>query len=122
MLGPVGNLIVFVTDMERAKRFYAGVLGFETVMDYPEWVQFAAQAGQPKLCLHGCDEPRTRLPTDDGPRVQISFEVAGVKDAKRALEAKGVRFAGGIDVVAPGRALAKFHDPDGNELAIAGPP
>ena len=122
MLGPIGNLIVFVTDMERAKRFYEGVLGFKVVMAFPDWVQFEATAGQPKVCLHGCDEPRMRLPTDDGPRVQISFEVAGVKDAKRVLEAKGVRFPVGIEMVAPGRAFAKFHDPDGNELAIAGPP
>ena len=122
MLGPVGNLIVFVTDMDRAKRFYEGVLGFRAVMAYPDWVQFEASAGQPKLCLHGCDEPRTRLPSDDGPRVQISFEVAGVKETKRALEAKGVRFVSGIETAMPGRVFAKFHDPDGNELAIAGPP
>ena len=122
MLGRVGNVIVFVTDMARAKRFYADVLGFRAVLDFPDWVQFESAEGQPKLCLHGCDEPRTRLPTDDGPRVQISFEVPGVKDAKRALEAKGVRFASGAEIVAPGRAFAKFFDPDGNELAIAGPP
>ena len=57
MLGPVGNLIVFVTEMERAKRFYEDVLGFKALMAYPDWVQFEAAAGQPKLCLHGCDVP-----------------------------------------------------------------
>ena len=122
MLGPVGHLIVFVTDVARAKRFYEGVLGFRAVADFPDWVQFEAAAGQSKLCLHGCDEPRTRLSDDDGPRVQISFEVPGVKASKRELEAKGVRFSSGIEVAMPGRVFAKFLDPDGNELAIAGPP
>ncbi len=38
------------------------------------------------------------------------------------LEAKGVRFTSGVETVAPGRAFAKFRDPDGNELSISGPP
>ena len=119
----IGNVIVFVADMARARAFYVDVLGFRPGADSPHWIDFPGAAGLATLCLHPCDEPApAAAPTDDAPRVQISFEVEGVRAAKRALEAKGVRFLSGVETVAPGRAFAKFRDPDGTELSIAGPP
>ena len=119
MLGRIGNVIVFVSDMVRARAFYVDVLGFKPGVDSPHWIDFPGAA---VLCLHPCDEPAATEEMDDAPRVQISFEVESVRTAKRALEAKGVRFHSGVETVAPGRAFAKFRDPDGTELSVSGPP
>ena len=78
-----------VTDLERSTRFYAETLGLE-------------QIGQ----------------TFQGPHTApIALRVPNVGEARQALEAKGVEFAG--ETFDTGVChMAHFQDPDGNTLML----
>ncbi|MFO0932315.1 MAG: VOC family protein [Planctomycetota bacterium] len=122
MLSTIGTVVVFVTDMARAKRFYAGTLGLPVRRDFGGWVELGTSGVT--LALHdgavggavaGAGHARPA-----GPRVQVSFEVASVTHVVASLRGEGVRFTRGPVEIAPGRHVANFDDPDGNELSVAG--
>ncbi len=135
MLSTIGTVVVFVTDMARAKRFYAGTLGLPVRRDFGGWVELGTSGAT--LALHdGAVVPPTVGGTvggtvwgavggagharPAGPRVQVSFEVASVACVVASLRGEGVRFTRGPVEIAPGRHVANFEDPDGNELSVAG--
>ncbi|MBL9089366.1 MAG: VOC family protein [Planctomycetia bacterium] len=120
MLSTIGTVVVFVTDMARAKRFYAGTLGLPVRRDFGGWVELGTHGAT--LALHdgavadgGAGHARP-----GGPRVQVSFEVASVGRVVASLRGEGVRCSRDPVEIAPGRHVANFTDPDGNELSVAG--
>lgn len=120
MLSTIGTVVVFVTDMVRAKRFYAGTLGLPVRRDFGGWVELGTHGAT--LALHdgavasgGAGHARP-----GGPRVQVSFEVASVGRVVASLRGEGVRCSRDPVEIAPGRHVANFTDPDGNELSVAG--
>lgn len=123
MLSTIGTVVVFVADMARAKRFYAGTLGLTVKRDFGGWVELGTLGAT--LALHdgavvpvevgGAGHARP-----GGPRVQVSFEVASVSRVVASLRGEGVRFVRDPVEIAPGRHVASFTDPDGNELSVAG--
>ena len=102
-----------VTDLERSTRFYAETLGLEQV-GHGGWPEF--QLGE-NVSLYLLD------PTNIGQRfggphtAPIALRVPDVEEARKALEAKGVAFAG--ETFDTGVChMAHFHDPDGNTLML----
>ena len=102
-----------VTDLERSTRFYADTLGLEQV-GHGGWPEF--QLGE-NVSLYLLD------PTNIGQEFQgphtapIALRVPDVEEARKALEAKGVAFAG--ETFDTGVChMAHFHDPDGNMLML----
>lgn len=117
MLATIGTVVVFVTDMARAKRFYGQTLGLPVRKDSGGWVELGTHGAT--LALHdgAAVAPAAR---PGAPRVQVSFEVASVGRVVASLRGDGVRFTRDPVEIAPGRHVANFTDPDGNELAVAG--
>jgi catechol 2,3-dioxygenase-like lactoylglutathione lyase family enzyme len=109
-----------VADLDRALAFYVGVLGLEVVESSPAGV-FLAGGGGTMLFVY----PRPGAPPAD--RTVAEFQVHGIDDLVRSLEARavvfedydlpGLRTDGHIARLGPYRA-AWFRDPDGNILAI----
>ncbi len=102
-----------VTDLERSTRWYAETLGLPQT-GHGAWPEF--QLGENGF-LYLLD------PTNVGQRFEgphtspIALRVADVAQAKRALEEKGVEFAG--DVFDTGVChMAQFSDLDGNRLML----
>ena len=102
-----------VTDIERAKEFYGGVLGLPPgPSQLEDWVEY--QAGNVTLAVmtprtHG-DEFAPLTPST------FAFRVADVAAAKAELESAGVKVAEMWDSgVCNG---AGFHDPDGNRILL----
>jgi catechol 2,3-dioxygenase-like lactoylglutathione lyase family enzyme len=102
-----------VTDIERAKEFYGGVLGLPPgPSQLEDWVEY--QAGNVTLAVmtpesHG-DEFAPLAPST------FAFRVPDVATAKASLEAAGVTVA---DVWDSGVCNgAGFHDPDGNRILL----
>lgn len=119
-----GLAIVFVTDMDRAVRFYSETLGIPLKERYGnEWAAVAADGLS--IGIHPRCE-RAPAPGVNG-AIQIGFHPKGKLEAVvEALAAKGVRFTGPI-VEDPPVRIAYFTDPDGNllhfvELSGATPP
>lgn len=73
------------TDMERAKRWYREKLGFEPVVDEPEYVEFNAGGGS-RFTLFP-----TRSAAGAGHTV-LSFEVDNVEKVVEDLKGRGVVF------------------------------
>jgi catechol 2,3-dioxygenase-like lactoylglutathione lyase family enzyme len=103
-----------VTDIERARAFYEGVLGLEKNPNSPsdDWVEY--EAGNVTLAVmtpHTHDYEFTPLPPGT-----IALRVADVAEAKARLEAAGVQVNEMWDSgVCRG---AGFKDPDGNPILL----
>ena len=102
-----------VTDLERSTAWYRDTLGLEQT-GHGAWPEF--RLGE-NVFLYLLD------PTNIGQEFQgphtsaIALRVADVAEARAALEAKGVPFAG--EVFDTGVChMAPFADPDGNALML----
>ncbi|MGH6870209.1 MAG: VOC family protein [Rhizomicrobium sp.] len=113
---------IATSDRERAKAFYAGVLGLKQTHEDPFAVVYDAGHG---IALRVASV-KEHTPQ---PQTVLGWEVPDIAAAAKALAAKGVVFqrypgfeqdALGI-WTAPGGAakVAWFLDPDGNNLSLA---
>lgn len=109
------SVTVMVDDLERARAFYTGTLGFRELYRAGPHFSMIERSGL-KLGLHprgdGAGEART---TRD---VSIGLRVPEIRAAVEALEAEGVVFPRGV-VDDDGAILrADFTDPDGTPLYL----
>jgi catechol 2,3-dioxygenase-like lactoylglutathione lyase family enzyme len=100
-----------VTDIERARRFYAETLGLP-----------CSDGGWPEVALGNVSlyliDPRQMGAEFTAPHTApIALRVADVAAGRAALEARGVAFTG--EILDTGVChMAFFHDPDGNALML----
>jgi len=102
-----------VTDLERSTRFYSDTLGLEQI-GHGGWPEFALGENVSLYLL----DPTNIGQAFQGPHTaSIALRVPDVEEARKALEAKGVEFAG--ETFDTGVChIAHFHDPDGNTLML----
>jgi catechol 2,3-dioxygenase-like lactoylglutathione lyase family enzyme len=103
-----------VTDLERSRRFYGATLGLEEIPGHGAWPEF--QLGE-NLSLYLLDPTNIGQEFTGPHTAPIALRVADVAQAKAALEAKGVAFAGDVFDTSVCH-MAIFHDPDGNQLML----
>ncbi len=110
---------VFVTDLARAKAFYAHVLGLKINADGAAHGYVVFNAGNVELVIEAVE---AGAPDDEqalvGRFTGLSFRVDDVRATYAALRAKGVSFAGPPELQFWGGTLATFTDPDGNALQL----
>ena len=107
-----------VTDLDRARKFYADQLGLTLLEETPFTCRLGAGKGSQLSIRRG-------QPPVSGPTV-AHFEVDDVEAQVRDLTSRGVKFeeyetpktVNFIAEVGPARA-AWFKDPDGNVLSIS---
>ncbi|MBV8377030.1 MAG: VOC family protein [Verrucomicrobia bacterium] len=103
-----------VSDMERARTFYEGLLKLEPsrILANGHWIEY--DLGPSTFAINNT-APDQWKPSSDGPA--IAFEVDGFDAAVDALRARDVRFE-----VEPFESpvcwMAIIADPDGNSIAI----
>lgn len=113
-LGPLGQIALSVSDVDRAEAFYGGVLGLRKLFRFGDLVFF------------DCGGLRLLLEKSGGEAVQpggtLYFRVADIAIASRALQGQGVTFTDTPHLVAPmpdhDLWMTFFADPDGNALAL----
>lgn len=111
----LAQVAVTVEDVERAKRFYGGVLGLRHLFDAP-----------PGLSFFQCGETRLMLSRPEGPDTAGSsilyYGVEDVEAAYREIQAAGVSFDEAPRLIATveGRDihLAICRDGEGNRLGL----
>ncbi|MBI4498165.1 MAG: VOC family protein [Chloroflexi bacterium] len=108
----VAYLLVPVTDLERAVRFYRDGLGLDLLWYEARQGHAAVRTSAAPLVLRAGGAPN---PAGSGPI--IAFEVEDIQAAVPALEQQGVTFPEGIERHG-GRLTARFADPDGNPLEL----
>jgi len=98
-------VIKFVTDMNKAVRFYRDTLGLKVKFESPGWSEFVT--GETTLALHPA--------SDQNPagKVELGFTVSDVEAFYRDMSAKGVLFRMPPKKQDFGRVLAQFVDSEG---------
>jgi predicted enzyme related to lactoylglutathione lyase len=112
---------VFVSDWERALRFYEETIGIPVASRAPEfhWAELdtgAAHVALERVLPDGEHEDLV------GRFVGVSLAVADIHATYDRLVAKGVRFLHPPETMPWGGVLAHFEDPDGNVLTLVGMP
>ena len=111
-----GNVTVYVSNMDRAVRFYTEVLGLKLAYRFGDhWASVEVGKGL-TIGLHPASE---QSPAGRKGSMTIGLELSGsIQDAMQTLEARSVRFHG---LANEGKAgmFAHFEDPDGNPLYLA---
>jgi predicted enzyme related to lactoylglutathione lyase len=113
-LGSIGQIMIPVSDVERATAFYRDVLRIPFLFAFPGMAFF--DAGGVRLYLD--------KPTEPGYRgiATIYYRVTGIADATAELQARGAELvAKPHRVFDDGEAtlwLAFFRDPDGNNVGL----
>lgn len=100
----------YVSDMERAIRFYRDVMGF----------RFVAQDDVARFDIDGILFELVLTPDENALRgtgnARLCLRVDNVEQALKALQAKGAH-TGPAERKATG-VLGSFEDPDGNEICL----
>jgi catechol 2,3-dioxygenase-like lactoylglutathione lyase family enzyme len=115
-LGPIGQIHVSVTDVDRSVEFYRDTLGIAFLFRVP---------GQP-MAFFDCGGVRLYLGVPESEdfhsRATLYFRVPDVEEAHEALLGRGVTFLDAPHVVArfddTELVMAFFRDPDRNNLAL----
>ena len=110
-----GMATIYITDMDRAVRFYTETLDLK--LQHRAGDHFATiDAGGLRIGLHP-QEPDTPLPGTSG-SIQIGLNVARpIEEVVDELKRRGVAFRGSIIDDDPVK-IAHFGDPDGNDLYL----
>jgi catechol 2,3-dioxygenase-like lactoylglutathione lyase family enzyme len=117
------TVAVYVTDLERARKFYTDTLGFEVAADIPPNLCFLKSlSGKINIYLEGGKKPSS----SDSETCRLSFFLQGEKSASfihSHLKSKGVRvLQDAPEFVGDDTYCFQFEDPDGNILEVAAGP
>jgi catechol 2,3-dioxygenase-like lactoylglutathione lyase family enzyme len=113
-------LLMVVSDMPKAKAFYADTLGLEITQDFRQtddrwWVSLAFPDGGASINLTTYRENVTPG------TISLYFVTSDVAAAHRELSAKGAKVSEVQDnLYGPGSGVKWFnlHDPDGNQVLV----
>jgi predicted enzyme related to lactoylglutathione lyase len=109
----IGFVAIPVTDIQRARSFYEGVLGLNASEEMAggKWIEYSV--GQDTLAIANVGDDWT--PSDQG--TGAAFEVEDFQEAIKHLKDRGVPFAA-EPFETPCCHMAVVQDPDGNKMMI----
>lgn len=112
---------VFVSDFERAVRFYSETLGMKPSVRSDEWRWCQFETGEAALAIEAAEASEDGDDEEFAPGfLAISLQVDDIEAVYNELTAKGVEFLGPPEKMGWGGTLAHFKDPDGNVLTLLG--
>jgi catechol 2,3-dioxygenase-like lactoylglutathione lyase family enzyme len=106
------HLFLFVSDLERSRRFYADLLGLEVLMKEPGYLRLGGGGGF-HIGMEQGDPERV-----GAAGVELEIEVDDVDAEFTRLSAAGVDFEGPAADQPWGARHAWFTDPDGYRMSI----
>jgi catechol 2,3-dioxygenase-like lactoylglutathione lyase family enzyme len=116
---------ILVSDMKKAKEFYAEKLGLEVATDYRQnddnwWVTLTFPGGGASITLARSSTTNNEPPKPD--TVSLYFSTSDIAAAHKELNEKGVKPSEVRDnLYGPGSGVKFFQlkDPDGNQVTFA---
>jgi predicted enzyme related to lactoylglutathione lyase len=113
-LGPIGQILIPVSDVERGAAFYRDVLGIPYLFGFPGMAFF--DAGGTRLYLASPTEPGF------AGVATLYFRVPDINAAVAELAARGLAFADKPQMIFDDGSTATWmcfaKDPDGNNVAL----
>ena len=106
----LGYVIEFVSDMNRAVKFYRDVLGFQLKFESPGWSEFVT--GETTLALHPASQKNA------AGTVLLGFTVPDVQEFHKEMSEKGVQFTMPPTKQDFGGLLARFVDSEGGHSSV----
>jgi lactoylglutathione lyase len=115
---------IFVTDFERAVRFYTETLGMplSTRDDAMGWAQLRIAGADLALERDHSESDGDGEESAVGRFVGVSLAVEDIEHTYQTLLARGVEFVAPPERMPWGGVLAHFRDPDRNVLTLVGSP
>jgi predicted enzyme related to lactoylglutathione lyase len=115
-LGPLGQIHVSVTDLDRSVAFYRDVLGIPLMFQVPGQPMAFFRSGQVRLYLGVPESPEFTT------RTVLYFWVDDIDDEHARLVSAGVESDGEPHVVHRDAGtelwMSAFRDPDGHHVAL----
>jgi lactoylglutathione lyase len=114
MVKGMKNVVVFVRDLEGAKRFYKELLKLPLVQESATMMEFFPGGGVTMgvaLAMHDAAQPLV------GRHTGITLTVSDLDGLCKELTAAGVTFAEPLEQTPWGK-MAVVKDPDGNQFAL----
>lgn len=116
----IGPIQIFVSDTNKAKKWYSKTLDMSLIKEYPEFKCILMKLGNTEFDIgvpcskwgEGWDKVKI------GGRTNIFFETQNIKNTVKALKEKEVRFVEELSKRPWGEYKAVFADPDGNEFNL----
>ena len=108
----LGMIMIFVPDLQEAKRFYCDVLGFELKSERVERLEFHHETID--FIAFKCGEPSVYQEYGRSARSVFVFDVESVEDSMRELKVRGVKFIHEQPAENELCRYAAFFDPFGN--------
>ncbi|MCY4349875.1 MAG: VOC family protein [Thiotrichales bacterium] len=111
----------------QARAFYAGLLGLEVDENRPDipglpglWVYVGGEEQRTQIHLMGTDGPYARAPNaeEDPTRPHVALAVEDINEARRELEARGVRHWTVRSLVGENSDQVFVPDPFGNIIEL----
>ena len=121
-LGPIGQIALHVSDVEKSVEFYGGLLGMVKIFDAPNLAFF--DNGGVRLMLSSMDESSVESdhPHETSSSSVIYYRVGDVQAAHKRFTSAGVLFQDEPHIVHSSENyelwMSFFKEPDGNQLAI----
>ena len=116
-LGGLRHLAIRVSDMQRARAFYEGLLGMKVVWE-PDPDNVYLSSGCDNLALHREDAPRGK-PESVLDHFGFLVETVGqVQEMEKHFESKGIRIVHRFKVHRDASASFYMADPEGNVIQI----
>lgn len=114
MVTGMKNVVLFVRDIEKARRFYKELLGLPLVQESPMMMEFFPGGGATLGVATAMHEAAFPLV---GRHTGITLTVKEIDAFCRRLTEEGVDFAEPLER-SPWGKMAVVRDPDGNQLAL----
>jgi catechol 2,3-dioxygenase-like lactoylglutathione lyase family enzyme len=119
----ITTVAVYVSDADRAKKFYTEILGFQVAADiHPNLCFMKSESGRINIYLEG---GKSCASVDEG-TCRLSFFLQAEKSAQEVfdhLRSEGVKLLQEApELVGDDTYCFQFEDPDGNILEVAGGP
>jgi predicted enzyme related to lactoylglutathione lyase len=112
-----GVVTIYVSDMDRAVKFYSETIGFTLKERYGN--HWAAIDGGPGLTI-GLHPATGQVPAGRQGSIALGIYLdSPIEEAVKQLTSRGASFPGGIVDDDGFLSLAFFNDPDGNPLYLA---
>ena len=108
----LGMIMVFVSDLEEAKRFYSDVLGFPVKAQRSNYIKFVNEKCD--FMAFKCERDGKVQDYSRVARSVFAFEVGSVDQSMRELGTKGVKFLHQEPAENDFSWYAAFMDPFGN--------